>query len=67
MGDEMTVDWSLAPEWANSVVVDVMGNYFWIEAWGENTKRQEFGLNSAENVTADTSGSQTNWRLASRR
>ena len=57
------IDWNHAPAWANAVVADLQNNYFWIEVWGEDTKRQEFGLPSAENVTADTRHPNSNWSL----
>lgn len=57
------IDWASAPEWATAVVADLQNSYFWIETWGEDTKRQEFGLPSVENVTADTRQPNSNWTL----
>ncbi|HGH3372638.1 TPA: hypothetical protein ACJIK4_002139 [Kluyvera cryocrescens] len=60
---EKVINWNDAPDWATAVVADLQGSYFWIKSWGSDTRRQEFGLPTAEDVTADTRPPNSNWRL----
>lgn len=59
----MSINWSDAPEWANAVVSDIFENLYWVEAYGINAKREEFGAGSPDEVTADTSNPDHNWVL----
>lgn len=59
----MTIDWNDAPKWANAVIADAFENLFWVEGYGIDAKRQEFGMTSPDEMTADTSQADHHWVL----
>lgn len=64
---DFNINWSDGPDWANAVVSDIFGNLYWVEAFGSDAKRQEFGSPATDRQRADTPKPGHDWDLVAKR